>query len=163
MDKPPPYLHAVGARPLTAFCPHCRAELQIEPRFAGQPVSCPSCGGRFQTPMPQADTSFSSTHSGNRSQLNSGIKICVLISGIGNILLGLFWISTLIGVVIGVPQIVLAVFEFIYFAQADKKPLDDALSQAKIIGILEIVSGLCNLISLVCGILVVVFASNHKR
>ncbi len=76
-------------------------------------------------------------------------------------MIGLVWISTLCGVVIGVPQIVLAIFEILFFAQADKKPLDAALSQAKLLGILEIVSGLFNLISFVCGILTLVFANGQ--
>jgi len=80
-----------------------------------------------------------------------------------NLFFGLFWISTIIGVFIGVPQIVLAMFELIYFVQADKKPLDEALSQGRLIGVLEIVTGFCNWISFICGILVLVYASNNRR
>ena len=166
MDKSPPPLQPVGAQPFSAYCPHCHVELKVQPRFAGRQVSCPKCEGRFQIPMPQAQTSFAA-HGGysasQKSQLNPGIKICVLISGVGNVLLGLFWISTLVGAIIGIPQIVLAVFEFIFFAQADNKPLHQALSQSKTLAILEIISGLCNPFSLVCGILVLVFATNHKQ
>ena len=164
MDKYPPApkpLHAVGARPIQVFCPYCRMELQLDPQFAGDVVSCPNCNGKFQSPIARASAASYAGGFPGASELNPGIKICVLVSSVGNILAGLIWISTLCAAPIGIAQIVLAIFEIIYFAQADSKPRHTALSQAKLFGILEIVSGIFNLISLVCGILVLVFAHNE--
>ena len=162
-NGPPPSTGGVQQRHLgqSVFCPHCHVELQIEPRFAGDSVACTNCGGRVQPPLLQA-TSHPTYGHGRDISLNPGIKVCVLISGVWNILVGLFWISSLCGAVIGIPQIILAVFEIIYFAQADKMRLDKALRQGNLLGILEIISGLFNVVSLVCGILVLVFASSHK-
>jgi hypothetical protein len=136
-------------------------ELQLDPQFAGDVVSCPNCNGKFQSPIAHASATPHTSSFPGATELNPGIKICVLVSGVGNILVGLFWISMICGAPIGIAQIVLAIFEIIYFAQADRKPRHIALSQAKLFGILEIISGLFNLISLVCGILVLVFAHNE--
>jgi len=168
MDKqpPPPPLQPVGARPMHFSCPHCRIELQFQPQHAGDIVTCPSCGGRFQTPMPQAysprSTASYERYGGRETGLNQGIKICTLVSGVANILAGLVWISTLCGAPIGIGQIVLAIFEILYFAQADKKPLDQAINQAKLLAVFEIISGVFNIVSLPCGILVLVFANQHE-
>ena len=32
-------------------CPHCRAELELDPQAAGQAASCPYCRGAFQAPL----------------------------------------------------------------------------------------------------------------
>lgn len=160
-SQPPPHL-GIGAQPIDLFCPHCQAQFQLSPQQAGEVVSCPNCNGRFQAPLPQATIGRASGGHNKDTELNPGIKICVLISAIANVLFGLIYISTVCGAVIGIPQIVLGVFEFIYFAQADNKPLEDSLKQGKLLGIFEIVSGLFNGVGVVCGILVLVFASNQK-
>lgn len=99
---------------------------------------------------------------GPMRRLHSGVPICVLISGLANILFGLAWTLMLCGAVLGIPMVVLAVFEFIYFAQANSKPTDDAANQARILGVLEIISGLFNGVSLICGILVLIFANSRE-
>lgn len=139
---------------------------QPNPVYSGVPSNSPNVyaqvsNERLQSNSQSAGDVVTSNSHASSITLNPGINICILISGIGNILFGVFWISTLCGVVIGVPQIVLAIFELIYFSQADRKPLKAAVSQAKMLGALEIVSGLFNLISFVCGIMVVVFACNQ--
>ena len=159
---PPPVARPVGPHPIKTYCPHCHAESEVQPQHAGCTVSCPSCSGRFTVPIPQALAPSSPFAGGHQAQLNPSIKVCVLISGIFNILVGLLWTSTLCGAVIGVPQIILAVFELVYVGRADKMPFHDAIRQGKLLGIFEIVSGLFNLISLICGILVLVFASNRR-
>ena len=156
--KPPPEPHGQQS---TVYCPHCRAELLIPPQQAGDVVSCPNCSGRFQSPIPKAPTAF--TPSGSfGGRLHPGVKVCVLISGICNLLSGLFWISTLCGVFIGVPQVILGVFEMVYMAQADGMRLQDARSQAQVLAVFQIISGMFNLVSLVCGILILVFANTRS-
>ena len=150
-----------GGQPFATYCPHCQVELKLQSHLAGQAVNCPNCGGGFQAPDPRVAPTYTNP-AAYPAQLEPGIKICILISGVANILSGLFWTSTVCGAIVGVPQIVLAIFEFVFFAQADKKPVHEALDQAKVYGILEIVSGLINLVSLVCGILVLVFSSNQN-
>lgn len=208
-DEPPPIqpdapqpVRAIGPRPVEAICPHCMAKLQIEPSFAGLPVACPTCRGRFQAPLPKAadpneinrpfcDAGHFSSTSGDtrygdsgaldgnfagfqsrysstrgparaRAELNPGIPICILVSGIANIVIGCLWICTILGVVIGVPQLILGLFEIVYFCQSSNVSTQQAIAKARILGVLEIVSGLANLVSLICGIMVVVFSHNHR-
>ena len=163
---PAPSFYSDGGQPFSAYCPHCRSELQIQPQQAGATVACPNCRGHFQAsmsqaPLPHPAPTYPAWGYQPRAQVNVGIKVCVLISGIWNIVVGLFWISTLCGVFVGVPQIVLAVFEIVYFTQADNKPLPDSLAHARLLGAFEILSGLFNGVSFVCGIVTLVLASNH--
>jgi hypothetical protein len=163
-DPPPPTAprQAAGPPPPTKLgCPYCRLELQLAPHHAGQVVACPNCGGQFQAP-PLPGTSGVAGF-GEAVQVDGGIRGCILISALANLLSGLFWISTLCGIVIGVPQIILAIFEILYFAQPFRGSLSQAITHAQLLGVLEIFSGLFNLISLVCGILVLVFAANHRQ
>lgn len=157
-----PKLSAVAPKRLSLYCPHCHIELSLAPESAGETVSCPSCSGRFQAPLPKAATVAGASSEVNERELNPGIKICVLISGIADILLGVFWITTICGVVIGVPQIILGIFEITFFSQVDGMPIRTAKKKANNLGILEIISGLFNLVSLVCGILVLIFVSKQR-
>ena len=94
--------------------------------------------------------------------MHPGVKISVLISGIFNLLAGMFWISTVCGAFIGIPQLVLAIFELVYIAQVDRMSLQDARSQAQLLAVFQIISGMFNLVSLVCGILILAFASSER-
>lgn len=37
-------------------CPHCQAYLSVTPEQAGEVARCPTCEGKFQVPIPTADT-----------------------------------------------------------------------------------------------------------
>jgi hypothetical protein len=143
------------------YCPHCRAELLIDPQVAGDVVSCPQCNGRFQSPIPQAPAAYPPGGSFG-GQLHPGVKICVLISGIWNLLAGLAWIATLCAAFIGIPQVILGVFELVFVAQVDRMSLQNARSQSQVLAVFQIISGLFNFVSLVCGILILVFANTRQ-
>ena len=78
-------------------CPHCGMQLQNDPQLAGQSVACPSCTGHFQMPVQTIPVAQAFTVPGPYAVHNmvpSGITVPLLISAIGNIVIGLFWIST---------------------------------------------------------------------
>jgi len=112
----------------------------------------------------------------SRRALHPGIRICMLVSGIANILIGSSLLLTGGFIeefqaipyirLIGVPLLALAFFEITYFAQVNKKSLHEALARARIISVWESVSGIvfgvfgCG-ISLVCGGCILLFTRNR--
>lgn len=97
------------------------------------------------------------------SQRAGSLIIPVLISAIGNVLIGFAWASTCFGIVFAIPMWILCVFEFHLYANADNIPPQRLASKMNTLGILEIVVGLCNLVSLICGILTLINASKLTR
>jgi hypothetical protein len=85
-----------------------------------------------------------------------GVKVPVLISAIANIVVGLIWLATCFGVIFTVPMLILSIFEFSLWSRADRLPLYALGDRAKVLGIFEIVVGLVNTPTLICGILVLV-------
>jgi hypothetical protein len=85
-----------------------------------------------------------------------GAAVPVLISAIGNILVGLFWIGTCFGAPLGIACIILCIFEFIFFANRESYNLEKFRTATLSLGIFEIIVGLFNLISFVCGIIVLI-------
>jgi len=86
------------------------------------------------------------------------IRVAVLVSAIFNILSAVVWAFTCFGIIISVPLVVLAIFEFMLFGKLGTPPYGPQRGRAQVIGILEICTILTgNLPSMVCGILVLVF------
>jgi hypothetical protein len=82
-----------------------------------------------------------------------GIKICLLISAVSNILVGLLWASTCFGIVFTVPMILLCVFEFVAWSRVDEQSNWEVSSSTHTLGIFEIIVGLANTAALICGII----------
>ena len=85
-----------------------------------------------------------------------GIKVPVLISAISNIVVGLIWAATCFGIVFTIPMIILCIFEFRLWSKADNLSLRQLSGEAKTMGIFEIVVGLANTPTLICGIIVLI-------
>lgn len=90
--------------------------------------------------------------------LRSSIKTPVLISAISNIVVGLLWLASCFGAILVIPMVVLCVFEFKLYADADTIPDAELGVRAKNLGVFEIIVGLFNTVSLVCGIIVLINA-----
>ncbi|HEV7283113.1 MAG TPA: hypothetical protein VGN57_23100 [Pirellulaceae bacterium] len=93
----------------------------------------------------------------------STVQTCMLLSGVLNLVVGGLWsliglASTGVGVVLGVPLIVLGLVEL--GAQASRASHREFATNASTIGILECVAGLCNPLSAILGIIVLVRASS---
>ena len=87
----------------------------------------------------------------------------VLVSAIGNTVFGLFWLFTFFGVVVAVPMFVLCIFKFMFDARAGRWRPAQIASEARALGVLEVLIGIFNLISFICGIIVLVNASNFDK
>jgi hypothetical protein len=90
------------------------------------------------------------------ARLRSGIKTSLLVSAVANIVIGLAWLAVCIGVVFIVPMVVLCIFEFLLYAKVDELPDAQLSSRARVLGVFEIIVGLVNTVTLVCGILVLI-------
>jgi uncharacterized Zn finger protein (UPF0148 family) len=115
---------------------------------------CPNCGVR-QPYVEEAGYPIRPSR--------DGVKIPLLISAISNIVVGLLWASSCIGIVFTVPMIILCVFELKLWSNADSLPLREFGRRAKTLGIFEIVVGLANTPTLVCGILVLINAGKMAQ
>lgn len=85
-----------------------------------------------------------------------GVRIPLLLSGIFNTFAALAWASTCIFAVVGIPLLVLAIFEFKAFLELGRGgPYAPMKGRVQTLGILEICTILTfNLLSMICGIIV---------
>ncbi len=67
------------------------------------------------------------------------------------------------GAIFTVPMIVLCAFEFGFFSSAARMHPRELASKAQTLAVFEIIVGLLNMVSLVCGIIVLVNAGNIAR
>jgi hypothetical protein len=93
----------------------------------------------------------------------SGITAPLLVSAISNIVVGLIWLSTCFGAVLTVPMIILCVYEFALYSKASQMHPMEFARQARNLGIFEIIVGMANLPTLICGIIVMIQAGKIGR
>ncbi len=85
----------------------------------------------------------------------STIAIAMLISGIFNLIAGLSWTLTCLGVLLGGPLIVLGIFELITYSGGRAMEPNRYLGRAKVMAILGVCTILTwNLGSFICGIII---------
>jgi hypothetical protein len=124
------------------YCHECGAVIRFRAEI------CPHCGVRqpqaalYELPHPSA----------------SGVTIPLLVSAISNIVVGLLWCYTCLGVILAIPMFLLCIYEFALWARADSMSLPALASSAKARGILEIIVGLANTPTLICGIIILINA-----
>lgn len=109
----------------------------------------------FMSQQVGADLSYS-----GHGEPTGGLSVPLLISAISNILVGLFWLATLLGVVLAIPMFILCVFEFVLFSRIGNEPVVRSARSAKTLAIFEIVVGLFNLPTMICGIVLLINASS---
>lgn len=93
----------------------------------------------------------------------SGVRVPMLISGIFHCVVALSWFSTCFLFFLGIPLLVLGIFEIITFTQlrGGRAQQDRLRSKSKTFAILDICSVLlANVPSMVCGIIQL---ANHSR
>ena len=83
-------------------------------------------------------------------------SVPILISAIANIVMAVFWICTCYGFLLAIPCIVLCIYEIRFYGRRLDYDREQFRSVTLLLGIFEMVVGLCNLISFVCGIVVLV-------
>ena len=149
----------------TKFCHECGSRIHVRAEI------CPKCGMRQphtgSRQLPGVDARLSEV-----GKLRDSIKIPLLISAISNIVVSLFWVWAFFipfwfcscpGVVFIIPMIILCIFEFDLWSKADRLPLRRVGSQAKTLAIFEIMVGLINLPTLICGIVILINSGNLEN
>ena len=93
----------------------------------------------------------------------SGITTPLLISAISNIVIGLFWFTLCFGAIFTIPMIVLCVYELSLHSKAAQLPPEELARRAKTIALFEIIVGLLNFPTLICGIVLMIQAGKISR
>lgn len=164
-------------------CPSCAQSIQNDGTLSGHVVACPNCGNHFQMPgvavppipvhsnaqvggpptinvfMSQQVTATAAYDWNHQGSLG-GLSVPLLISAISNILVGLFWLATLFGVVLAIPMFILSVFELILYSRVGHEPVARSASSARIVAIFELIVGIFNLPTMICGIILLVNSSS---
>ena len=94
----------------------------------------------------------------------NGVRIPMLISAIANIIVGLLWALSIVGIVLAIPMWVLCVFEFRAYGRLDRPPTKRTeVDHLRTLAIFEIAVGVFNTVALVCGIISLVNHSSIRR
>ncbi len=91
------------------------------------------------------------------------IMIPIVLSAIWNLVMGMVYISTCIGIIIGGPMMILALSELQTYSNARAMRRRELADRAQLLGVLEIVAGLFNGAGIVFGVLTLVGASQIGR
>lgn len=146
-----------GQSSTTKTCPFCAEEI------ATRAIKCKHCGSMLRSP----DSPFQQVNMQSYEQRPEGsttaVTVPVLISAIANIVVGLIWLSTCFGVILAIPMFVLCIFEFTLYAKADRLDRATLARQATSLGVFEILIGLANTVTLICGIIALIKASKLSR
>lgn len=92
----------------------------------------------------------------------STIQGCVMASGIVNVVMGSLLTLTCYGAVIGIPMLVLGIFELVHHSKRNTLPPYYYASSSITLGIFQIIVGLFNIVSLIMGIIVLGHATSVK-
>ncbi len=77
--------------------------------------------------------------------------------------IGLCWFMGCWTMIIGIPMIIISIFELILFSKSASMPSDEFKQQARIIAIIELIEFFClNIIAGICGIIVFVNLKEAK-
>ncbi len=119
---------------------------------------CPYCN----EPVSDYSSWVQSTQAVVDESTRRAISTQMLVAGVANLAFGLLYVSTVIGAVIGVPMFALGLCELLNHSKIDSLDADQLKSKASLYGTLDIIAGLFNLVSLICGILTVAKSGNVK-
>ncbi len=90
------------------------------------------------------------------------LKIPLIVSGVFNAVVGIAWAFTCIGLVATIPMCILAYHEIQLFQKADKISLTEFAAETKALTIYQIVVGVFNTPTLICGIILMVQAGKYE-
>lgn len=137
-------------------CPHCGAALEAQDSLSGQDQTCPVCQQRTIVPVPTTRVAGPPPIGpvGKSRQVPQIIMIPLLVSAIWNCAAAVGYFFTCIGVVIAVPLIILAIYEFKLYADLTNQQQIVDPARVRKIAICEIIAGLVSLVPLVAGIII---------
>jgi hypothetical protein len=83
------------------------------------------------------------------------LTLPILASALANLLAGYLWFfASCFGIFLSAPMLVLAAFEIWTFVRAPQLRPDELIRRATVLGFFELLVGVFNLVSLVCGTIV---------
>lgn len=156
-------------------CIHCQHPIEVPDSMQGQSQICSNCNGRTIVPVVQKPGQGQAARPQPSSPSTPGyvqsapvyaappqqveataVGVPMLISAIINLMMGLVWALTCIGIILTIPLIILGIFEIIVASQILARKERVTRGKATAIGICEIIAGLLSLslIPTVCGIIV---------
>lgn len=119
---------------------------------------CPKCGvrqpDRYREPVRYREDDWDRPR-----KSRNGVKVPILISAISNIVVGLLWAGVFLpcfGLIFTIPMFILCIFEFVLWSQADSLSGRKLGGKACTLGIFELIVGLANLPTMICGIIVLI-------
>lgn len=148
--------------PALVRCPTCA--LEFVPRHGdGGAVRCPQCRATVVAPAGEFAAADRPPDSARRvMSAREGVAVAVLVSAVANVVVGLAWGSTCIGLVFTVPMAVLSVFEILLWSRADRLSDRELADRAKTLSIFEIVLGVFNTPTLVCGVVALIYSGRLR-
>jgi integral membrane sensor domain MASE1 len=80
------------------------------------------------------------------------VTIPILVSSLANLIAGYLWfLASCLGIFVSAPLLVLAAFELWTFTRASRLGAEELRRRVTLLGLLELVAGVFNLVSLVCA------------
>lgn len=164
-SNPATTVYPVANATVSYPCPHCDIKLEANAVHIGQVVRCGACGELTVVPARSkvAPALVKRRHrdddedDDNEEDVDlSGITTPILISAIANLIIGIFWACTVFGFIFAIPMWICCAAEFGLHGKADRLPAEKFAKKANNLATFEIIVGLLNLFSLVCGILVLI-------
>lgn len=146
--RPPPVATPPEQQTGVKICPFCAEQI------AAQAIKCKHCGSMLVQGFPQRAPML-------RPSI-SGVTVPVLISAISNIIVGLLWLSTCFFAFLAIPMAILCIFEFALYAKAEQLHPMELRAKAQNLGVFEIIIGLVNTPTLICGIIVLINSSKLR-
>lgn len=170
-------------------CPYCGGLMAGAADLAGQQVACAHCRCQFLMPgtnVPQQATKpcpfcaeqiafsaikckhcgsapMSAASSQSAARVPTGVTVPLLISAVWNCVVGLACLSSCVPLPLAVPFVILCIYEFKLYGKADGLTPQSLASQAHTLAICEIVAGVFNVVSLPCGIIILINVSSLNR
>ncbi len=165
--------HGLAVELVDAGCEHCGTVLEVERSQLGELTRCGACGMAFvprklrtahPSPggSPQSQAAPPRAPGVNRPPVG-WVKVPLLVSAVSNLAIGLAWVSLCVTAPLGIGLWVLCAFEFRLYGELEEIDGKEAARRAHTMGIVEIVCGLVNFVSLACGIVVLIESGKLER
>ena len=93
----------------------------------------------------------------------SVVMVPILVSAISNIFVSVIFVSTCFLAPLAIPLVILCIFEFSLYSYAENYSRTELYTKVNRIGIFEVIVGLLNWVTLICGIIVLVHVGKLRR
>ena len=143
----------------TVRCRTCGLQFVPPEGGRGAAVPCPQCAAPVSDGQADYDPP---AHCFPKDSVRDGVKLAVLVSAVANLVVGGLWGTTCFGLVLTGPMVVLSVFEVLLWFRADALPDQKLADRAWTLALFEVVLGVFNTPTLVCGIVALVYSGRLR-